>query len=149
MLRLIEYIEKSLIWGIILVITIILVLSFLDIIYEIKIKIISPPIMIIDAAGLMDLFSLFLVLLIGLELLETVKAYLKDDILHVEFIILVAIIAIARKVIVWDFQKYSTTELFSLAAMIIALGITYFVIRQSGFRIRLSKNKKDLDSPDR
>ena len=144
MLRFLKYIEKSLIWGIIIVITVILVLSFLDIIYEIKVKIVSPPFMIIDAAGLMDLFSLFLVLLIGLELLETVKAYLRDDILHVEFIILVAIIAIARKVIVWDFQKYSTTELLGLAGMIIALGITYFLIKQSGFKIGPRKNKKEL-----
>ncbi|MFA7136156.1 MAG: phosphate-starvation-inducible PsiE family protein [Bacteroidales bacterium] len=67
----------------------------------------------IDANGLLDLFSLFLVLLIGLELLETVKAYFKEDIVHVEYIILVAIIALARKVIVWDFDKYSNEELLN------------------------------------
>jgi uncharacterized membrane protein (DUF373 family) len=145
MLKLLKYIERILIWGIITVIATILILAFLDIVYEISTKIISPPLMIIDAGGLMDLFSLFLVLLIGLELLETVKAYLKDDLLHVEFIILVAIIAIARKVIVWDFEKYSTRELISLSSMILALGITYFLIKKSGLKISLKKNTRTRD----
>ncbi len=92
----------------------------------------------------MHLFSLFLILLIGLELLETVKAYLKDDIVHVEFIILVAIIAIARKVIIWDFNKYSTHELLSLAAMIVALGITYFLIKKADVKLKIGpKNSSD------
>lgn len=99
------------------------------------------PRFIIDADGLMDLFSLLLVILIGLELLETVKAYLKEDIVHVEFIILVAIIAIARKVIVWDFNKFQVDELLSLAAMIVGLGITYFLIKMAGSRFRFPKNK--------
>jgi len=148
MLKIVKYIEKFLVWSILLVISILLVLAFVDIVYEITQKIIAPPRLIIDANGLMDLFSLFLVLLIGLELLETVKAYLKEDLLHVEFIILVAIIAISRKVIVWDFQRYSTSELFSLAVMIVALGVTYFLIRKSGFAIRLPWKKKKKEGND-
>ena len=122
-------------------ICVILILAFIDIVYELKQKVIMPPRFVIDADGLMDLFSLLLVILIGLELLETVKAYLKDDIVHVEFIILVAIIAIARKVIVWDFNKFQVEELLSLAAMIVGLGITYFLIKMAGSRFRFPNNK--------
>jgi uncharacterized membrane protein (DUF373 family) len=136
-----KYIESALITGILLVICVILILAFIDIVYEIKQKVVMPPRFIIDADGLMDLFSLLLVILIGLELLETVKAYLKDDIVHVEFIILVAIIAIARKVIVWDFNKFQVEELLSLAAMIVGLGITYYLIKLAGSRFRFPKNK--------
>jgi uncharacterized membrane protein (DUF373 family) len=139
MLGVIKHIERFLIWGILLVMSIILVLAFIDILYEITTNILTPPFLIIDAGRLMDLFSTFLVLLIGLELLETVKAYLKEDIVHVEYIILVAIIAISRKVIVWDFKIYSTWELISLAGMIVALGITYFLIKQSDKKIRLRR----------
>ena len=122
--------------------SVILVLAFIDIVYEIYKQIIQEPLFIIDASGLMGLFSLFLVLLIGLELLETVKAYLKEDIVHVEFIILVAIIAIARKAIVWDFKKYTTEELISLAIMTVALGITYFLVKKADIKI---KRKSDIN----
>jgi len=148
MLSLVKYIERSLIWGILLVMSILLILAFIDVAWEIKQKIIASPMFIIDATGLMDLFSLFLVLLIGLELLETVKAYLKDDIVHVEFIILVAIIAIARKVIVWDFSKYDTQELIGLAIMITALGVTYFLIKRANTRERRQKPFKQKSAED-
>ena len=148
MSKLLKYIESALIFGIIDVISITLLLAFLDIVFEIKQKVMMPPKFIIDASGLMDLFSLLLVLLIGLELLETVKAYLKDDFIHFEFIILVAIIPIARKVIVWDFKKYSFEELLSLAAMIVGLGITYFLIKRADFKIRLHKSKKKEEPPN-
>ena len=141
MKKILKYVETALIIGILAVICVILILAFIDIVYEIKQKVIMPPRFIIDADGLMDLFSLLLVILIGLELLETVKAYLKDDIVHVEFIILVAIIAIARKVIVWDFNKFQVEELLSLAAMIVGLGITYFLVKMAGSRFRYPKNK--------
>ena len=147
MSRMVKYIERFLVWGILLVVSLLLVLAFIDILYEIVQKIVAPPFLIIDADGLMDLFSLFLVLLIGLELLETVKAYLKDDLFHVEFIILVAIIAIARKVIVWDFDKYQVSELLSLSAMIVALGLTYFLIKRSDFSITLPWKKKKKIPP--
>ncbi len=143
MIQLIKYIEKGLIWGVLLIMLTILILSFIDIAWEIKEKIIAAPMFIIDADGLMDLFSLFLLLLIGLELLETVKAYLKNDIVHVEFIILVTIIAISRKVIVWDFKKYTTQELISLAIIITALGITYFLIKKADVKIRINKDEKN------
>ena len=136
MVKLIEHIERILIWGVIVVMTIILLFAFVDIIYEIGKKLFTPPFLIIDANGLMSLFSIFLVLLIGLELLETVKTYLREDIVHVEFIILVAIIAIARKAIVWDFEKYTTEQLVGLAGMILALGATYFLIKRANVKLK-------------
>jgi len=142
MAKFLKYVERFIIWGVLIVMSVILVLAFIDIVYEIYKKIMEEPIFIIDSSGLMGLFSLFLVLLIGLELLETVKAYLKEDIVHVEFIILVAIIAIARKAIVWDFKKYTTEELVSLAIMTVALGVTYFLVKKANVKLKV-KHKSD------
>lgn len=145
MSKFIKQVERLIIWGILIVMSLILILAFIDIVYEISIKIMEKPVFIIDASGLMGLFSSFLVLLIGLELLETVKAYLKEDIVHVEFIILVAIIAISRKAIVWDFKKYTTEELISLAIMTVALGVTYFLVKKSDVNYKLNKKLERKD----
>ena len=48
---------------------------------------------------ILEIFGYFLLILIGIELLETIKAYLIKNEIHVEIIILVAIIAVARKII--------------------------------------------------
>lgn len=145
MLDFLKYVERFIIGGILIVMSVILVLAFIDIVYEIYKKIIEEPIFIIDSSGLMGLFSLFLVLLIGLELLETVKAYLKEDIVHVEFIILVAIIAIARKAIIWDFEEYTTEELISLAIMTVALGVTYFLVKRADLKLKVKQKSESKE----
>jgi uncharacterized membrane protein (DUF373 family) len=141
MIKLIKRIEQILIWAIIIAMAFVLILAFIDILFVIKEKAMDSPLFIINANGLMEIFSLFLILLIGLELLETIKTYLRDDVIHVEFIILVSIIAIARKAIVWDFEKYSTDQLISLAIMMFALGITYFLVKKSEIKLFSKINK--------
>jgi uncharacterized membrane protein (DUF373 family) len=147
--RLIKLFEAVLLIGILLVLCITLLGAFVDIVYVIHAKIMAPPVFIINAEGLMDLFSLILILLIGLELIETVKTYLKDDAVHVELIVLVAIIAIARKVVVWDFSKYDHTYLYSLAAMVLALGVTYFLVKRAGLKIPLRPHRLRGDEESR
>ena len=75
--------EAGLLIGIILLLSITLLLAFVDVAYVIYVQIITPPLLIVDARGLMELFSLILMLLIGLELIETVKTYFKEEAVHV------------------------------------------------------------------
>lgn len=84
----------------------------------------------LTSAELFDLFGYFLLILIGLELLETIKAYLEKNEFHVEIIILVAIIAIARKVILLG--SSTAGELIGIALIIIALCGGYYLVRRAG-----------------
>lgn len=143
MLNIIKKTEKILISIILIIFFSILIMAFIDIIYVIIDYITEPPILIINAEKLMELFSLFLIILLGLELLETIKAYLEDDVVHVELVVLVAIIALARKVIVWDFNKYTEMDLISMAIIIIALGITYFLIKKADIKIKIPRGKEE------
>ena len=129
--------ETALLVGILLALSVTLLLAFVDIAYVIYVKIMAPPVFIVDANGLMELFSLVLILLIGLELVETIKTYLKENAVHVELVLLVAIIAIARKVVVWDFNQHTYTQLYSLAAMVVALGVSYFLVKRSALKVSL------------
>ena len=54
----------------------------------------SPTIILLDINEMLTVFGFFLMILIGLELMETMKVYLVEDSVHVEIIFLVAIIAI-------------------------------------------------------
>ena len=140
-----KYFEVSLVVGILLARSLTLLLAFMDIVYEIYTKIMLPPVFIVDAQGLMELFSLILLLLIGLELIATVKAFFEEEIVYVELIVLVAIIAIARKVVVWDFDKYTHNQLYSLAAMILALGVSYLLLKQGALKIPFLPRKARED----
>jgi uncharacterized membrane protein (DUF373 family) len=81
------------------------------------------------AATLIKIFGLFLNILIALEILENLTAYLKKNVFHVELVVVTAITAVARKVIILDFAKVSGMELIGLAIAIFALAISYWIIR--------------------
>ena len=72
-----------------------------------------------------------MMVLIGLELLETIKAYMKEDRVHAEVVFLVALVAVSRKVIIMDYDKISSDKIFGMACLIIALGVGYFLVRRA------------------
>jgi uncharacterized membrane protein (DUF373 family) len=80
--------------------------------------------------GLLEIFGYFLLVLIGVELLETLKAYVKKDVIHIRVVLEVALIAMARKVIIEEPNVVPSLTLFGIAALILALGIAYFFERQ-------------------
>ena len=82
--------------------------------------ILSSPNYLIDDIELLDILGYILLILIGIELLETVKAYLYDHIIHVEVVLEVALIAVARKVILLDYKEYSGLTVLAIAVLIIA-----------------------------
>jgi len=72
-----------------------------------------------------------MMILIGLELIETIKMYLVEEMVHVEVILLVAIIAVARKVIILDVKSAAPLTLIGIAAIILALSIGYYWLKRA------------------
>ena len=93
-------------------------------------KIWEPPRYLIPVQGLLEIFGYFLLVLIGVELLETLKAYLKKDVIHVRVVLEVALIAMARRVIIEEPNAVPSLTLFGIAALILALGIACYFERQ-------------------
>ena len=57
-------------------------------------------------------------------------AYLLEKVVHVEIVIEVALIAIARKVIILDVEKYSHLTVMGIAALILALAVAIYAIKR-------------------
>jgi uncharacterized membrane protein (DUF373 family) len=65
-----------------------------------------------------------------LELLDTIKAYLTEHIIHAEVVFMAAMIAVARKVITLDVKEFSPLTLMGVAALILALTAGYYLFKQ-------------------
>ena len=98
------------------------------IIYE---QMMLPPMFLLDINEMLTVFGFFFMILIGLELIETIKVYLSKEVIPVEIIFLVAIIAVTRKVIILDVKKLDPLTLIGMAAIIISLSVGYFVVKKS------------------
>ena len=81
-------------------------------------------------ADLLEIFGFFMLVLIGIELLETIKAYLLENIVHVEIVLEVALIAIARKVIILDIEKYSGLTIIGTAALVLAVAAASYAVKR-------------------
>ena len=95
-------------------------------------QMVSPPLYILlDLNDMLKIFGFFFMILIGLELIETIKVYLSKEIIPVEIIFLVAIIAITRKVIILDFKKLDPLTLIGMAAVILSLSFGYYAVKKA------------------
>jgi uncharacterized membrane protein (DUF373 family) len=72
-----------------------------------------------------------MMILIGLELLESIRTYLSDELLHVEVVFLVAMIAIARKVIILEVKDLEPLVLMGIASIILALALGYYCVKKA------------------
>ncbi len=91
----------------------------------------QQPRFLIPVDGLIEVFGYFLLVLIGVELLETLRAYLKKDVIHVRVVLEVALIAMARKAIIEEPTTIPGLTLFGVAALIVALALAYYFERQT------------------
>ncbi|MGA9527488.1 MAG: phosphate-starvation-inducible PsiE family protein [Terriglobales bacterium] len=91
----------------------------------------QSPRFLLPVQGLLDIFGYFLLVLIGVELLETLRAYLKQDVIHVRVVLEVALIAMARKAIIQEPGAAPGMALFGTAALIVALALAFYFERRT------------------
>ena len=115
-------------------------LATLDLGWFIVKDVVSPPLFLLDADELLDLFGRFLLVLIGIELLGTIKLFLRGESIHVEVILTVSLIAIARKVIILEPKELDGISLIGTAAIILALGLSYFLVARTAGRLQKSRS---------
>ena len=85
----------------------------------------------LEHAGILrSVFGAFLLILIGIELLKTIVAYLDHHEFHVEVVFTVAMIAIARHAVDLDLERTAPMLLVGMGAIVLALAASYYLYRR-------------------
>lgn len=111
-----------------------------DVFYVLYQRLTSDPFYLLNISDIFETFSAFLAVLVAIEIFVNIRIYLKGYDFPVKLVVVTAMMAIARKIIVLDFNKVDAIEVFSLSAIMIALGITYGVML---FKDTLSKKSEE------
>ena len=122
--------ERAVVISLIGMMIVVVFLSTIELGWIIVKDIFTPPVILLEIEELLDIFGFFLLILIGVELLETIKAYLSEGVVHVEVVLMVALIAIARKVIILDLKDLPSLALFGIAALILTISVAYFLVKR-------------------
>ena len=110
---------------------IIIIWGILDILWVLYQRLREPPFFLLNISDILATFGAFIAVLIAIELFLNITLYLRDDIIHVRLVVATALMAIARKVIVFDFKAVNYHYVYSTAAVVVALGITYWLASKS------------------
>lgn len=128
---LITRVQRFIVCAMITLLIVVIVLSTVHLGVLVAFEIWQPPRFLIPVHGLLEVFSYFLLVLIGVELLETLKGYINHEVIRVRVVLEVALIAMARKTITEEPKTLSSMTLFGIAALILALGAAFYFERDA------------------
>jgi uncharacterized membrane protein (DUF373 family) len=86
----------------------------------------------LDHKAFQEVFGDILTLLIALEFNHTMQYVVtrEQSIIQTKVVLLIALLALARKFIVLDIMEISAQQLFGLAAVTLVIGLTYWLMRE-------------------
>lgn len=136
--------ERVIIVSLVIMMSLVVLLATIELGWIIIKDIITPPLFFLEIDELFDIFGMFMLVLIGIELLETIaKTYTNQNANHAKIVMAVAIIAIVRKVIILDVENYSGQALIGIAAIILALSIGFYLIQRKTLSTELTRKEGD------
>lgn len=129
--RLLKGFERTIVLSLVGLMMVTVLVATIELAVTLYRKLMQPPVYLLDIQEMQEVLGFFLMVLIGLELLGSIKTYLVQDRVHAEVVFLVAIVAVVRKVIILDHRDMAPGSLYGIAAIIVALGAGYYLMRRA------------------
>ncbi|SKA78768.1 phosphate-starvation-inducible PsiE family protein [Desulfobaculum bizertense] len=107
--------------------TLVIVWGVFDVLLVLYQKIKEPPFYLLNLNDILDTFAAFLAVLIAIEIFLNIILYLQDEVIHVRLVLATALMAAARKVIIFDYSKVSSEYIWGTGAVIIALSVSFWL----------------------
>jgi uncharacterized membrane protein (DUF373 family) len=126
-------VKKGMILLVLIVMYIVVAISIIELGITLYVDIFDPTdgVMFLQIDQLLQTFGFFFIILIGFELIETIEMYFKENVIHAEIVLLIAVIAVSRKVILLDLDKHEPIAVVGLGVIIIGLGGCYALIKST------------------
>lgn len=108
--------------------TLVIVWGVADVVYVIFQRVVAEPFLLLTVTDILAIFGSFMAVLIAIEIFVNITVYIKRDALPIKMVIATALMAVARKVIMLDFKDLDWPYILAIAAVTLALGLTYWLI---------------------
>lgn len=133
-MKVLRWIERGVVVALLVMMMIAVVASTVELGVILYQQMAEPPYLLLDVRKMTEVFGFFLMILLGLELMESIKAYLEESSFHVEVVLLVAIVAMSRKVILMGAEDLTMAKGMSTAAMVLSLAASYYLVKFTRLR---------------
>lgn len=130
MMRFVDTIVRVVVMAMMGLLVVVVIAGTVDLALTIWRELATPPVGVMEVREILDVLGFFLMILIAIEMIYVVRLYVELRHLDVQAVLLVALIAIARKVIVLDLEKHDVTHMFGIAALVLAPAAALFLLRR-------------------
>ncbi|MCG6930734.1 MAG: phosphate-starvation-inducible PsiE family protein [Desulfofustis sp.] len=113
-----------------LLMVVVIVSGVVDVGWTIYQRFAAQPRFILTMGDILMSFGAFMVVLIAIEIFQNIILYLRDDVIHVKIVLATALMAIARKVIILDYEELEPMYIFATGAVLAATGIAYWLVHK-------------------
>ncbi len=127
-----HYFERSLAFVLLLLIAGVAVIALVELCFILYQDLFSTDGFLLGLEELFEVFGMFLIVLIAVELMASIYMYMVDKSVHVEMMLLIAITALARKVVVLDLEGKGDPAMYmiGMAALLATLIGGYYLIKR-------------------
>ena len=129
--------ESSVAFVLTLVIGLIIVVALYRVAADVVVGLLRGALNPLDQAVFQTVFGEIMTLLIALEFNHTLQYVVtrEQSVIQIKVVLLIALLALARKLIILDLHEVGSGQLLGLAAIVLALGIAYWVMRERDDRL--------------
>lgn len=113
-----------------LLMILVIVFGVIDVGWTLYERLLEKPTFILTIGDILATFGAFMVVLIAIEIFQNIILYLRDDVIHVRIVLATALMAIARKVIILDYDELEPMYIFATGVVLLATGITYYFVHK-------------------
>lgn len=126
--------ESAVAFVLTLVIALIVLVALYRLCVEVVTSLLAGAVNPLEHSAFQTVFGHIMTLLIALEFNHTLRYVVtrQQSVIQSRVVILIAVLALARKFIVLDIREVTPAYLLALAAVMLALGLTYWLMTERG-----------------
>ncbi len=128
--RFLDRFERFITYALLVLMGTVVLLATVELAWLLANDLLTPPLFLLGIEELHELFGQFLLVLIGIELMYTLRLYIDDRSIHLEAVLAVALIAVARKIIVVEPKDLPPGALFAVAGLVVGLAIGHYLVQR-------------------
>ena len=108
--------------------TLVILWGVVDVVWIIYQRIRTAPLFLLNINDILATFGGFLAVLIAMEIFVNIIMYLEEEFIQVKLVLATALMAAARKVIVFDYSKLDYKYVWATGIVIVALSVSYWLV---------------------
>jgi len=122
--------EKGILLTLLVLMGMVVVAALVEMIWESYIYASNDVGLLLDLEELLHIFGWFLLVLIAVELMSSVANFIERKSINIETMLLIALTAVSRKVILLESREYDPLYLMGVSSLVITLSIGYYLVRK-------------------